>query len=221
VTYCDTCGTQIDPSEAYEIFSQDGRPLKVCKDCKKMSEWMGKPILNFSEDKLSDKSLDELMHQRPLGVTILAALQIIGAVISFILIFLLPSLFEQYRVNELFGMPLLELVMTIAIISIPISILLGIGLLRGEKWTKTTTIFLQFSNVITSLINFNFLGIFIPIIIIYYLKTPDVDKFFNKEPRFNTTIKNIIIIGVIFEIIINILLSLLILSLKFKLLSNF
>jgi hypothetical protein len=40
-----------------------------------MSEWMGKQTLNFSEDKLSDKSLDEfeLMRQRPLGVTILAA----------------------------------------------------------------------------------------------------------------------------------------------------
>jgi len=155
------------------------------------------------EDKWSNKPINELMRQRPLGVTILATLQIIGAIITLVLVFLLPSLFRDYDINELFGIPFLELFILFAFITTLVSILLAAGLLNGEKWARKVTIVFQIINVVTSLINLNIIGIAIPIIIISYLNKPDIREFFTREPKFNKTIRNLIIGAVILIIIFN------------------
>jgi len=169
------------------------------------------------EDKWSDKPVDEIMRERPLGVSILAFLQIIGALAMIVLIFILPGLFDQANLNELIGYPLLEILIIYAIITIPISIILAIGLLNGEKWAKNITVLYQITSVITSLISLNLCGILIPIFIIIYLVADQkVNKYFTKESKFSKNVKNIIIILAILMIILNLFIAFSIVNLRIQ-----
>ena len=169
------------------------------------------------EDKWSDTPTDELMRQRPLGVSILAFLQIIGALAMIVLIFILPGLFDKANLNELIGYPLLEVLIIYSIITIPISIILAIGLLNGEKWAKNITILYQLTSAITAIININLCGILIPIFIILYLALDQkVKNYFTKDTKFNKNVKNIIIVLAILMILLNLFTAFSIVNLRIQ-----
>lgn len=169
------------------------------------------------EDKWSDKPVNEITRQRPLGVSILAFLQIIGALVMLVLIFFLPGLFNEANLNELIGFPILEILIIYAIITIPISIILAIGLLNGEKWAKNITIIYQLTSIITAIISINLCGILIPIFIILYLTLDQkVNNYFTKGSKFSKTVKNIIIIFAIITIILNLFIAFSIVNLRIQ-----
>ncbi len=215
---CDLCGKKIDLIDSYKEYDKDGNAILICKKCKKNLDELGPPDSpkNY-QDKWSATTVDELTRQRPLGVSILALLQIIGALVMLIIISILPGLFEKVNLNELIGYPLLELLIIIAIITIPITIIIAIGLLNGEKWAKNITILYQSTSVITSIISLNLCGILIPIIIILYLLTDQkVKNYFTKDTKFSKNVKNIIIILSIIVIILNLFIAVSIVNLRIQ-----
>ena len=80
----------------------------------------------------------------------------------------------EYLLNE----PIIKLSLIYLIIMIPISIILAIGLLKGVNGARVIVLILHVISIITALISFNIFGIFIPLIIVYYLTRPHVKDFF-------------------------------------------
>lgn len=216
---CDTCGTEIDLVDSYKAHDKDGNPVLICKACKKIYDKLGPPFSPKEyQDEFSDKTVDEIICERPLGVSILAFLQIIGVLAMLVLIFVLPGLFDEANLNELIGYPLLEILIIYAVITIPISLILAIGLLNGEKWAKNITVLYQLTSVITSIIILNICGILIPIFIILYLTLDQkVNRYFTKDTNFSKNVKNIIIILAVLMIIINLFISFSIVNLRMQL----
>ncbi len=119
--------------------------------------------------------------ERPLGVTIIAILLIMGALISMAMTIAIPILLYNIQMSYLLEDPILKLLIIYTIIMIPISILLAIGLLKGSDITRVVTIILYAISILTSFIRFNFsniLSVFISLMIIYYLTRPHVKEFF-------------------------------------------
>jgi hypothetical protein len=158
---------------------------------------------NFTFPKLTEKShiIEEKMA-RPLGITILAALQIIGTIILIFLLIVFPYIYGE-TINKFIDFPIVEFLIIYILIMIPISLLLAYGLLIGKEWARFSSVLFQISSVISSLISFNFFGVIIPIFIIYYLRETHVKKYFKTEKGIKTNIKAIIIAGVIILIILN------------------
>jgi len=140
---------------------------------------------------------------RPLGITILAILQIIGTIISIIVLIIYPMFLSDY-INEFFGIPIFQFLIINILIMIPISLFLAYGLIKGKEWARFTSVLFQLSSVITTIIRLNILGVIIPIYIIYYLHKPHVKDFFRTEKGFRKDIKMLIIGGIIILLIFNI-----------------
>jgi len=154
------------------------------------------------EDSWFKKSDDILIQKRPLGITILAALQIIGTIILIITLFLLPILIDD-SINEIFNIPIFQFMIIYIIIMIPISLFIAYGLLKGKEWARFITILFQISSVVTSLIRFNIFGVIIPIYIIYYLYKSHVKSFFKTEKEIRLDVKIFIIIFIVILLIFN------------------
>ncbi len=116
--------------------------------------------------------------KRPLGVSIIAILQIIGAILPVIIVIAIPIYLYNIKMEYLLNDPVIKLSLIYVIIMIPILILLAIGLLKGMNGARIITIILHFISIITALISFNIISIFISFIIIYYLTRPHVKDFF-------------------------------------------
>ena len=134
------------------------------------------------KDRWSNTPVNELMRQRPAGVTLIAVLMLIGAVLSFLTIIILPLYSNNFDWGLLLDDPIFRLTMFYTIIMIPISIILAIGLLMGKNWARLIVIIFEFISVIASLIVINLIGLLFPLIIIYYLTRPRVkDYFYNRQ----------------------------------------
>ncbi len=115
------------------------------------------------------------MTERPSGITIIAGLQIFGAIVAVILlIMILPdyTFFENTLVNELYKMFL--------IIMLVLSIIVAYGLLQGMKWAWYVTIIFQIISIVNNAITLNIFSLAIGILIIYYLTRPHVKTYFEK-----------------------------------------
>jgi len=154
------------------------------------------------EDKWSDTPTDELMRQRPLGVTILAALQIIATILFIILLFVSPLLLDK-SVNDFFGIPIYEFFIIYIFIMIPISLFLAYGLLIGKEWARFMSVLFQLSSIVSSLIRFNIIGLIFPIYIIYYLHKDHVKTFFQTEKGVKLNLKLSIIVFMVIILIFN------------------
>jgi len=166
------------------------------------------------EDKWSNTPTNELLRTRPTGVTILAVLQIIGIILSIILIFAIPILFKDINVDEIIGVPIILIMIIYTLVSIPIALLLTIGLLKGEIWARNLTLLFQYVNIITSLMSINLFGVIFPIIIISYLKKQYVKDFFDRQSVFYKKFKILIISLVIIMLVFSFYTSFLTLSLR-------
>ncbi|HEB37824.1 MAG TPA: hypothetical protein ENI14_04100, partial [Thermoplasmatales archaeon] len=138
---------------------------------------------------------------RPLGITIIAVLQIIGTFIGVIMLLLLPQYIDLSIIREYLGDYFLDIVYIRIIVEIPFTLLLSFGLLKGKEWARYATFLYQIVSIITSLIKFNIFGIIVPIIILSYLGKPHVKKFFETEQGIKPKIKALIIIWTAFILI--------------------
>jgi hypothetical protein len=149
-----------------------------------------------------DYHSDDKKKTRPLGVTILAILQIIGIIILIFILIVIPLIYDE-SINGLIGFSIIEFFIIYSLILIPVSVLLAYGLLTGKEWARFTSILLQISSIISSVIRMNIFGVIFPIIIINYLYKSHVKDYFKTEKGIKNNIKAMIIIGIVFLIIIN------------------
>jgi hypothetical protein len=167
----------------------------ICPKCSLKGKYI------FPEEKETPKIIEE-KFSRPLGITILAILQIIGTISLIILLIVIPLIFDE-SINEFMGFPILEFLIIYSLLMIPISLLLAYGLFTGKEWARFTSVLFQAISIITSILRFNILGVIIPILIIYYLYKPHVKDYFRTEQGFKTNIKAIIIVGIVILLIVN------------------
>jgi hypothetical protein len=115
------------------------------------------------------------MTERPSGVTIIAGLQIIGAIIA--LLMLIGPLsdyifFENTLLNDLYKISL--------IIMVVISIIVAYGLLKGMKWAWRVTIIFQIISIAINAFNLNIFSIVLGVLVIYYLTRQHIKTYFEK-----------------------------------------
>jgi len=150
----------------------------------------------------NEDPFDKPKNNRPLGITILAILEIIGTFILIIYFLVIPFLFEKLLI-DFYGLPLLDLIYIYSMIMIPISLILAFGLLKGREWARFTSVLFQISSIMTSLLRWNILGLIIPIYIIIYLNKPHVKIFFKTERGISNNLKLVIILLFIILLIFN------------------
>jgi hypothetical protein len=116
------------------------------------------------------------MTERPSGITIIAGLQIIGAIVAILMVIGPLSdyiFFENTLINELYKIFL--------IIMVVISLIVAYGLLKGMKWAWSVTIIFQIIYIGINAINLNIFSLVIGLLIIYYLTRPYVKTYFEKS----------------------------------------
>ena len=118
------------------------------------------------------------MKKRPLGVTIIAILQIIGALLSIFIVIGVPVLLYHYNVTTLFENQTYKLYCGYVFLMTPLLIILAIGLLKGIYVANIFTVILQIVSLFISLFQLNFLSIFFSIVIVFYLTRPHVKEYF-------------------------------------------
>ncbi len=129
--------------------------------------------------------------ERPFGVTILAVLEVINALLSFGLAVLAGAILSWIG----FMMPgaLKGLIAGIALIVSVVAaafgliyLLLAWGLLSGKGWAWTITLILTVLSLIGSLVTaatgLGIVSLIIDVLILYYLTRPHVKAFFGKGP---------------------------------------
>jgi hypothetical protein len=138
-------------------------------------------------------SLESTPKSRPLGVTIIAILNIIGGVIMLIfgigLVILgavLPTLPPSVFNQSLFGGVGIAFGAVLVALAI-VSFIVAYGLLKGRGWAWTVTLILSIISIVWNAITIataaNFGGIIsiiISAVIIYYLYRPHVKAYFGK-----------------------------------------
>jgi Zn ribbon nucleic-acid-binding protein len=132
--------------------------------------------------------------ERPLGISILTILQIIAIIISIIVLIVIP-LYSYESINDIFGIPIIEILFVYSLFIIPIAVLLAYGLFTGREWARFASVLFNVTSIIASIIRFNLYGAIIPFFIIYYLNQPHVKKYFKTELGLNKNVKTFIIVG--------------------------
>jgi len=127
------------------------------------------------EEKWSDEPFKTLIRERPLGITILAILQIIGVILYSIILFMKPDLIvPSYLISD----DIYLTCMTVTVVFLILSLIIAVGLLKGFNWARIITIIFQAISIGISVISFNILGIIVSGYIIYYLTRPYVKEYF-------------------------------------------
>jgi len=136
-----------------------------------------KYLSNFTES-------EEEAVARPLGVTILAILHIIGGILS-----LLSAVSTVAMLSGILGYPFYGLFETIFVTITAVSAIVGIlgfviayGFWNGKGWAWTMGIILAIIGIIFSVIYLpmGIISIIIEAVVIYYLTRPHVKEFFGK-----------------------------------------
>ena len=125
-------------------------------------------------------------ESRPMGVTILAILEVLGGVFS--LVTGISEFFVAAIIRGLggYGIPsdvirmIPSVVGTVLIIIGLVSLLLAWGLWTGKGWAWMVALIFAILSIIVSLISFHLIKLVIDAIIVYYLTRPNVKKFFKK-----------------------------------------
>ncbi|MEM3786638.1 MAG: hypothetical protein QXZ59_04575, partial [Nitrososphaeria archaeon] len=129
--------------------------------------------------------------ERPFGVTILAILTAINAIVYFGLAAFVGVIFAW--IGELIPRALTGLLAIIAMVVSVIAVIFGLiylllawGLWSGKGWAWTITLILTILSLLGSLITaasgFGIVSLIINVLILYYLTRPHVKAFFGKGP---------------------------------------
>lgn len=126
------------------------------------------------------------MKDRPVGVTVLAVLAIIGGAIAFCGGLLAFGEFGLGIVGGLLGNPIgAGLAGVYGLLWGSVSVIFGLGLWQMRSWARLATIVVQAINLIYAVISLigpgsvNWIGAVISIIIIWYLMRPGVQAAFD------------------------------------------
>lgn len=113
---------------------------------------------------------------RPLGVTILAILQLLGGILgvlggfgSIALAALVPEL-------ELLMMALGAILLIVGLVGL----IVGWGLYTMKSWAWMLAMILNIINIIMAVISFDIVSLIIPVIIVLYLNQPDIKSRFGR-----------------------------------------
>ncbi|MFH0848946.1 MAG: hypothetical protein V1857_05545 [archaeon] len=128
---------------------------------------------------------------RPLGVTVVAVLELISGIAVFItgLLFILFAAFVSSILPALFGLvAYVGAILTLLGIA---SMILGFGLLKGKSWARTFALALSILGLVTSGVTLvlsaglgalglaaNLPALLVNVLIIYYLTRPHVEAYF-------------------------------------------
>lgn len=116
------------------------------------------------------------MSQRPLGITIIAALEIFGVLLGTLLLIISPG----WLIN--FGKEILsefyQIYLIYFSIMLLVSLIVAVGLLKGLRWAWTMILIIHGIAIITAILQLNILSIIFALIIIYYLTRPHVKVYF-------------------------------------------
>ncbi len=112
---------------------------------------------------------------RPLGVTILGILQILGGILSIVAGFGLIALAALMTGLELLFMAIGAMTLILGIVGL----IVGWGLYTMKSWAWMIAIILNIINIILAIYpSFNIMSMIIPIIIILYLNQADIKSRF-------------------------------------------
>jgi hypothetical protein len=196
--------------ECNHIIKIEGKPgeskIVTCDNCNFSNNYTFSEGDNLiSNDEKDILKYDPVPMKRPLGITILAILQIIGTILLIILLIVVPFILggRINEINDLFGFPIVEFLILYIFIMIPVSILLSYGLLKGKEWARFSTLLFQIGSGISSVVSLNIFGIIMPIIIVLYLYQPHVKKYFHTIKGIKKNIKTMIIVGISILTILN------------------
>ncbi len=106
---------------------------------------------------------------RPLGVTILAILQLLGGVIS---------IFGGLAIVMIFPVIFTLILGAILLIVGLVGLIVGWGLYTMKSWAWMLAMILNIINIILAIINFDIVSLIIPVIIVLYLNQADIKSRF-------------------------------------------
>ncbi len=106
---------------------------------------------------------------RPLGVTILAILQLLGGVIS---------IFGGLAIVMIFPVIFTLIIGAILLIVGLLGLIVGWGLYTMKSWAWMLAMILNIINIIIAIINFDIVSLIIPVIIVVYLNQADIKSRF-------------------------------------------
>ena len=128
----------------------------------------------YYEDKWSDKSYRHLVHPRPFGIIILSIFLFILSILVFYIAYNYPG---ELLFTELFYFNDESMIFWIISYFSIIQIIVSIGLILGKKFAWIISFFLViFNGILLGLI-----GIFIAILIVFYLTRPHVRDYFRRK----------------------------------------
>jgi len=174
--YCTKCGREVGENDRF------------CPSC-----GLELSVLIVQEPVQAPR-IPEQVNQRPTGVTVLAALEILSGLLllgvgalMFAVVGSLGAMVYSPYVPEfpafLSGLGLSVIGVIMVIIGI-IGFILAYGYLNGLGWSWTLGLILGIISIIIDLMFLptGAIGILINTIILYYLTRPNVKRFFGKEP---------------------------------------
>ncbi len=124
---------------------------------------------------MSDNMASKTTGNRPLGITILALLDFIGAVLTLITAIAAPTILTAYSSSILSGFG--AVVMVVGIIVAVIGIVIGYGLWKGMKWAWWLEVIFSALSII-SILTLNIIGFIVGIIVLYYMTRKNTKAYF-------------------------------------------
>jgi len=123
---------------------------------------------------------------RPMGVTILAILEIVSGAIAIAIGIFFSALWGSMGMDMMMdfgGSAVMGLISGIIVALGAVSFLMAWGLLKGKSWAWTITLILTIISLIFDLPSMNIIGLIIDIVILYYLFRPHVKAYFGKSTQ--------------------------------------
>ncbi|MHA1577343.1 MAG: hypothetical protein ACTSU3_08265 [Candidatus Thorarchaeota archaeon] len=106
---------------------------------------------------------------RPLGVTILAILQLLGGILG---------IFAGIAIVIIIPLLLTLILGAVLLITGLLGLIVGWGLYTMKSWAWMLAMILNIINIIVAIIGFDLISLIIPVIIVIYLNQPDIKSRF-------------------------------------------
>jgi len=152
------------------------------------------PVSTQQERIPQAPAIPERVTQRPAGVTVLAALQILGGIVFFGLGVIMLAVagflgIARFWANiptfpAFFGRLILGAIGGVMVVIGLACFVIAYGYLNGQGWAWTLGLAITVLSLVLGLISLpnGVIGVLVDVLIIYYLTRPRVKRFFGKEP---------------------------------------
>lgn len=165
--FCPHCGSKVDEGQQF------------CPNC-------GKELSLEKPTMVKPESAER--PQRPAGVALLSFLEVLSGIIWLVLAAILFGFFQGFYKPNIWPLPVIISTMAfllgvVYLVLGFISFLLAYGFWYGKSWAWLVGILLEVIGLILNLMDFpnGLLGLFINILVLYYLMRPHVKRYFGRE----------------------------------------